>query len=160
MSSNHLFSLLGRLEELITKSPRLAGRAFLPIDEALEIIKKIRVTVPDEVKTAKELVKQKEAILGKAQEEADRLLSRSTKEAQRILSDHHLIKLAQEESNEIKAEAYQAVQQMEEEANRYVHEVLGRLEENLLEALKVVHRSKEKYRSVGEEHGSVENESD
>ena len=104
MSSNHLFSLLGRLEELITKSPRLAGRAFLPIDEALEIIKKIRVTVPDEVKTAKELVKQKEAILGKAQEEADRLLSRSTKEAQRILSEHHLIKLAQEESNEIKAE--------------------------------------------------------
>ena len=45
---------------------------------------------------------------------------------------------------------------MEEEANQYVHEVLGRLEENLLEALKVVHRSKEKYRTDGEEDGPVE----
>lgn len=160
MSSNHLFSLLGRLEELITKSPRLAGRAFIPLDEATEIMKKIRLTVPEEVKTAKELVKQKETILQKAQEEADRLLSRSTKEAQRILSEHHLIKLAREESNEIKAQAYEVARQMEEEANQYVHEVLGRLEENLLEALKVVHRSKEKYRTDGEEDGSVEKNDD
>lgn len=160
MSSNHLLSLLGRLEELITKSPRLAGRAFLPIDEALEIMKKIRVTVPAEVKKAKELVKQKEALLRKAQEEADRLLSRSTKEAQRILSEHHLIKLAQEESKEIKAQAYHMAQQMEEEANRCVHEILDRLEENLLQALKVVHRSKEQYRPVGNEQGSPEKNSD
>ena len=102
MSSNHLFSLLGRLEELITKSPRLAGRAFIPLDEATEIMKKIRLTVPEEVKTAKELVKQKETILQKAQEEADRLLSRSTKEAQRILSEHHLIKLARKRAMRLK----------------------------------------------------------
>jgi hypothetical protein len=68
--------------------------------------------------------------------------------------------LAREESNEIKAQAYEVARQMEEEANQYVHEVLGRLEENLLEALKVVHRSKEKYRTDGEEDGPVEKNDD
>jgi len=160
LSSNHLFSLLGRLEELITKSPRLAGRAFLPLDEALEILRKIRMTIPEEVKAAQELVKQKEAILRKAQEEAEHLLTRSRKEAERLLAEHQLIKLAQEESNEIKEKALQVAQQMEEEANRYVFEILGRLEENLLEALKVVHRSKEKYRAAGEENGAAEDNSD
>lgn len=160
MSSNHLFSLLGRLEELITKSPRLAGRAFLPVDEALEIMNKIRVIVPDEVKAAQELVKQREALLRKTQEEANRILSRATKEAQRLLSEHHLIKLAQEESKAIKAQAFQVAQQMEKEANRNVYEILGRLEDNLLQALKVVHRSKEQYRSVGEEEGTAEENSD
>lgn len=160
MSTNHLLSLLGRLEELVTKSPRFAGRAFLPLDEATEILKKIRVTVPDEVKTAKELLQQKEGILRKAQEEADRILSRSTKEAQRILSEHHLIKLAQEESKAIKAQAYQVAQQVEVEANQYVSEVLGRLEENLLQALKVVHQAKEEYGSAAEEDRAVEKNSD
>lgn len=160
MSSNHLFSLLGRLEELITKSPRLAGRAFLPLDEALEIMKKIRVTIPEEVKAAQELVKQKEAILRKAQEDAEHLLTRSRKEAERLLAEHHLIKLAQEEGKEIKDKALQVARQMEEEANRYVFEILGRLEENLLEALKVVHRSKEKYKAAREEDGAAEHNGD
>ena len=43
-------------EELITKNP-LAGRA-IPLDEATEIMKD-RLTVPKEVKTAKELLARK-----------------------------------------------------------------------------------------------------
>lgn len=160
MSSSHFLSLLGRLEELITKSPRVAGRAFLVIDEALEILKKIRVTLPTEVKAAEEIIQQKEGILREAREEADRLVSRSSKEAQRILSEHHLLKLAQEESKEIKAKAYSAAQQAEVEADRYVQAVLGRLEENLLQALKVVHEAREDFTPAEAENGSDEENRD
>lgn len=148
MSSGHLLLLLGRLEELIAKSPRAVGRVFLPLDEASEILKKIQVSLPPAVKAAEDLLQKKEQIIKEAEEEADRILKRSTAEAKRILSEHHLTKLAQEESKEIKAQAYSYAQQMEEEANRYVQEVLGRLEENLLQAIKVVHRAKEEYTPV------------
>ncbi|NLY90166.1 MAG: hypothetical protein GX081_00980 [Firmicutes bacterium] len=159
MGSGHLLLLLGRLEELITKSPRIAGRVFLPLDEALEILKKIQVSLPPAVKAAEEILQRKEQILGEAQEEADRILQRSTGEAKRILSEHHLTKLAQEKSNQIKAEALSYAQQMEQEANRYVQEVLSRLEENLLQAIKVVHRAKEDYAPV-EDSAESEEEND
>ncbi len=148
MSSDPLSLLLGRLEELITKSPRVAGRVFLPLDEALEILNKIQGSLPPAVKAAEEILQKKEHIIEKAEEEADRILKRSAAEAKRILSEHHLTKLAQEESKEIKAQAYSYAQQLEKEADRYVLEVLGRLEENLLQAIKVVHRAKEEYTPV------------
>lgn len=145
MGSGHLLLLLARLEELVTKSPRVAGRVFLPLDEALEIIKKMQATIPPAVKEAEEIVRKKEEIIGEAKAEADRIRERSAAEAKRLLSEHHLTKLAQEKSNEVKAEAYRYAQQVEKEANRFVQEVLGRLEENLLQAIKVVHRAKEEY---------------
>ncbi|HHT49163.1 MAG TPA: hypothetical protein GXZ98_07735 [Firmicutes bacterium] len=158
MGSGHLLLLLGRLEELIAKSPRFAGRVFLPYDEALEILKKIQVTLPSAVKAAEEILQKKERIIGEAKEEAERLLNRSNEEVQRILSEHHLTKLAQEKSNELKAQALSYAQQLEKDANLYVQEVLSRLEENLLEAIKVVHRAKEDYEPTkGREEADEEN---
>ncbi|HEY8392150.1 MAG TPA: ATPase [Capillibacterium sp.] len=155
MGSSHLLMLLSRLEELVGKSPRFAGRVLLPFDEALEIIKKIQATLPPTVKEAEDIVRKKEEIIGEAQAEANRIRERSTAEAKRLLSEHHLTKLAQEKSNEIKAQAYNYAQQVEKEANRYVLDVLGRLEENLLQAIKVVHRAKEEY---GPAEGKAEND--
>lgn len=145
MSSSHLLVLLARLEELIKKSPRFAGRALLPIDEALEILKKVQLTLPTEVKAAEEIFRKKEHIIQEAREEADRLREHSSTEVQRLLSEHHLTKLAEAESKELKTKAYSYIQQVEKEANLYVREVLGRLEENLLQALKVVHKAREDY---------------
>lgn len=158
MSSSHLLALLNRLEELIKKSPHFAGRALVPADEALEILRKVKLTLPSEVKAAEELLQKKKHIIWEAQEEADRLREHSSSEAQRLLSEHHLTKLAQEESKELKTKAYSYIQQVEKEANLYVREVLGRLEENLLQALKVVHQAREDYvPDKGEEETDGEN---
>jgi vacuolar-type H+-ATPase subunit H len=157
MSSSHLLVLLPRLEELIRKAPCFAGRAWIPQDEALEILKKVQLTLPAEVKAAAEIIRKKEHIIQEAQEEADRLREQSSAEAQRLLSEHHLTKLAQAESMELKNKAYSYIQQVEKEANLYVREVLGRLEENLLQALKVVHEAREDYIDTSEDETDGEN---
>ena len=41
MTKNHLLLLIERLEEILTKSPRLAGRSLIMVDEAFELLEKI-----------------------------------------------------------------------------------------------------------------------
>ena len=87
----------------------------------------------------------KEEIIQQAREEADKLITRSTTEAKRVLSEHHLTKLAEEECKALKAEAYSYARQVEKELSLYVQDILEKLEENLIQALKVVHRAKDEY---------------
>ncbi|NLW56451.1 MAG: hypothetical protein GX050_07545 [Firmicutes bacterium] len=160
MKKNHLLILLERLEEVLTKGPKLAGRSLIVLDEALELLEKIKLTLPAEVKEAQQLLAQKEKILQTAREEAEQVIQRSSKEAQRILSEHHLTRLAEEKANAIKEQAYSVARQAEKELALYAQEVLGKLEENLIEALKVVHRAKDSYAELEREEGERREEHD
>jgi len=155
MKINHLLNLLDRLEEVLTKAPKFVGRSLVVIDEALELLEKIKLTLPAEVKEA-----QKEEILQAAREEADQIIKRSSAEAQRMLSEHHLTRLAEEKANIIKEEAYASARQAEKDLAQYAQEVLGKLEENLIEALKVVHRAKDSYAELEQEEGEHREEDD
>ena len=143
MTKNHLLLLIERLEEILTKSPRLAGRSLIMVDEAFELLEKIRIALPAEIQEAEKIIRMKEEIIQQAREEADKLITRSTTEAKRVLSEHHLTKLAEEECKALKAEAYSYARQVEKELSLYVQDILEKLEENLIQALKVVHRQKE-----------------
>ena len=85
MKINHLLNLLDRLEEVLTKAPKFVGRSLVVIDEALELLEKIKLTLPAEVKEAQQIIAQKEEILQAAREEADQIIKRSSAEAQRML---------------------------------------------------------------------------
>ncbi len=160
MKINHLLNLLDRLEEVLTKAPKFVGRSLVVIDEALELLEKIKLTLPAEVKEAQQIIAQKEEILQAAREEADQIIKRSSAEAQRMLSEHHLTRLAEEKANIIKEEAYASARQAEKDLAQYAQEVLGKLEENLIEALKVVHRAKDSYAELEQEEGEHREEDD
>lgn len=50
MTRMHLLLLLDRLEELVTKSPRFAGRNLVPADDVMELLDKIRFALPEEIR--------------------------------------------------------------------------------------------------------------
>ena len=160
MTKNHLLLLIERLEEILTKSPRLAGRSLIMVDEAFELLEKIRIALPAEIQEAEKIIRMKEEIIQQAREEADKLITRSTTEAKRVLSEHHLTKLAEEECKALKAEAYSYARQVEKELSLYVQDILGKLEENLIQALKVVHRAKDEYMVHAGEDEASENVND
>ncbi len=145
MTKNHFVFLLNRLEEIIKKSPKIAGRSLIITDEALEVLEKMSITLPSELKEAQEMIKMRDEILQKAEEEAGNIKSKSVAEAKKLLSEHHLIKLAEDESRVIKSNAYEYAQQVEIELAQYARGILEKLEQNLIEALRVVHKAVDEY---------------
>ena len=68
-----IFQLLDNLEDLIENSKKvpLSDKSMIDKEEILEVLKEIRLKLPDELKQAKWVKEERERILAEAQKEAD-----------------------------------------------------------------------------------------
>ncbi|NLY88977.1 MAG: hypothetical protein GX085_05080 [Firmicutes bacterium] len=138
MTRIHFLLLLDRLEEIITKSPRLAGRSLVLKDEFLELLDKIRLTLPPEVKKADKIISEREEYIKRSREEAERIIREATHRAEQILSEHYLIREAEEEAERITAQADEYARQVQTELDQYVNGILSKLENNLIQVLQII----------------------
>ncbi len=69
-----ILHLVDRLEELFNNSKPLPLSRNVVVDENafMDIIDQMRISIPDEVKKAQQIIAQKDRILAQAQEEANR----------------------------------------------------------------------------------------
>lgn len=145
MTRIHFLLLLDRLEELITKRPRIFGRTLVVVDDLLELLDNIRMTLPPEVKKADEIIGEREEYLRKSKEEAEKILRQARIEANKLLAEHVILKQATAEAKSVKEKADEYSREVKEELNRYVQQVLSKIEDNLIQALKVIHKTKDEF---------------
>jgi|SRR5690554_797058 len=138
MTRIHFILLLDRLEELIRHRPRVAGRSLIVVDDALELLDKIRMALPPEMKKADELISEREEFLKKSRKEGDKIVQMAQEEAKKLLAEHVLLQKAQEEARQIKKETEDYSREVKKELNQYVQKITQRLSENLTLALKIV----------------------
>jgi hypothetical protein len=72
-----ILHLVDRLEELFNESRSIPFTHSVVVDEdrMLDIIDQMRVSIPDEIKKAQQLLAQRDRILAQAQEETNRTLA-------------------------------------------------------------------------------------
>lgn len=151
MTRIHFLLLLDRLEEIITKSPRLAGRSFIVCDDALELLDKIRMALPQEVRKADEIINEREDYLRRAKQEGEEILRRARLEASKLLAEHIIIKQADAEAAAVKEKAMEFSEQAKIELSQYTQRILSRLEENLVQALKAIHKAMDEFSEADED---------
>jgi len=141
----NLIILLDKLEDIIDKAPEipLTGRVLLDSDELLELIDKIRNSVPEEVKRAELVSTEKERLISEGHQRAERLISQAKEQAAGLLKESEIYKQAQHEAKKILNEAVEKARELKEGSEEYAHNVLSDLEEVLSKTLKVVVNGKE-----------------
>ncbi len=99
--------LVDRLENLITNSRRvpLVNQIMVKEADILNIIDQMRTSIPDEFKQARAIIHDKERILGQAQADANKLITRAQEEAEEAVHREGLLRLADEKAEQIKVEA-------------------------------------------------------
>ncbi|HHU81794.1 MAG TPA: hypothetical protein GXZ26_02205 [Firmicutes bacterium] len=145
MTRIHFLLLLDRLEEIVTKSPRFAGRSLVLKDEFLELLDKIRLTLPPEVKKADKIISEREEYIKKAREEAERIIREATQRAEQLLSEHYLIREAEEEAERITATADEYARQVRAELSQYVNGILNKLENHLIQVLQILRHVRKEF---------------
>jgi cell division septum initiation protein DivIVA len=139
----HLLLLIDRLEEIITKSPKFAGRSLISTDEILELVDKIRVTLPEEIQQAETLISQRDEYLKQVQTEAEKIKGDAELYVNKAVAEDIIVQKAQEDADRRMHEAEQAAAEIETESHQYAHRVLEQLEETLDKTLRVVRKGKE-----------------
>jgi vacuolar-type H+-ATPase subunit H len=121
---------LQQLEEMVreAKSMPLSSSALLNRDEVLEMIQEMQESLPEEVKQARWIVKDREELLGKARHEAERIVDQAREDQLRMARKEDVVQRATEEADRIVAEAEQQAVEARAEAETYVDAKLAQFE--------------------------------
>lgn len=132
--------LVDELEAVISKSFRIpfTSNVLINEDDLYDILDQMRISIPQEIKEAKRTEAERERILVRAQEEANRLIDMAKEKMMTAVDDHEIADVAKAQAQDILTQAEEEANQLKIEANIYVSEHLSNLEEHLLKLLTTV----------------------
>ncbi len=125
-----ILHLVDRLEELFNESRSVPFTHSVIVDEdkMLDIIDQMRVSIPEEIKKAQQIITQRDRILAQSQEEANRTLSLAREKGQQVVERDAIVKAAQARAEQIVAQARAECETTKREADECVLDTLSALE--------------------------------
>ena len=135
-----VLTLLETLEEMMDRSTKLpfTKKTLVDKEEVLDIIKEIRLKLPDELKQAKWVKEERQKILLDAQKEANDLIKEAENRIIGMIDEHEITKKAYEQKAEIIDSANAFSKDLISGTKEYADGILADLENNLKEKLEIV----------------------
>ena len=125
-----ILQMIDRLEELLNESRPLPFTHNVIVDEdrMLDLIDQMRVSIPEEVKKAQQLLAQRDRLIAQAQEEANRTVNLARDRSTELVERDQVVQAAYTQAEQIKAQATADGDSIRREADEYVLETLRSLE--------------------------------
>lgn len=161
LSEGNISSILNELSEYINTSSRvpITGKVMVDGNYILEIVDKITAKLPEEMRQAKQVLDQSDKILESIEARGKSMLEDARAEAERIVQETEIVKMAQEEAesivNEAKEYGENLVKNYNEKANEmisdaeaYVDSLLSHLENNLDKVVAAVKSTRDNFEAT------------
>ena len=128
-----ILQLIDRLEELFNEGKAIPFTHNVAVDEdrMLDIIDQMRISIPEEVKKAQQLLSQKDRVMAQAQEEANRTLEIARAKADDMVKKDSVAAEAQRRADQIVTQARADAEATRQEADDYVVDSLNRLQDEM-----------------------------
>jgi len=132
--------LVDRLEEIVKGSKQVPFSKIRLVDESRiwPLLDQMRISIPDEVRRAERIIREKDRTIAQAHEEADRIIALARSEAAQLTAEHTVSQAAEERAAAARRKADREVETIRAEADEYAFDVLCKLEQELKRALTVV----------------------
>lgn len=140
-----ILAILETLEDVVEKSVSLpfSGKCLIDKEEILEIIKEMRLKLPDDIKQAKWVKEERQRILLEAQKEANNIIKDAENKISSLVDEHEITKKAYEQANEIVANAQKNAREIRLGTREYADNVLSKVEEILSDTIEVIRANRE-----------------
>ena len=150
----NLLTLLEDLDEELSKSASvpLTGKRLVDVEKCLDIVSELRVSLPDDVRDAEVIVRDREQIIADAQNQAAQIIADAHQQFEQIVNQHAIVQEAQHRASIIVNEAIAQADAEADSCTQYLVDVLGSVEQHLGRVLDDVHHNRvEVMRSAGME---------
>lgn len=153
--------LIERIDELQViveeaKSVPLSSSAVVNREELLELLAQLKEQIPEEVRQARWMSRDRDELLARARKEAERILAEAQEQRDRLLSRTEIVHAAEREAERINDEALEKAGRMRLEAEDYIDQKLAAFEILLNKTLATVARGREQLQ--GERPSSVQHD--
>lgn len=128
-----VLKLLNEIEDILEESSSipLSKKVVVDKNEFLEIIKEIRIKLPDEIKQAEWIREERQRILAEAQNEADTIVEQVKMQIEELVEDEEITKKANERAEEIINKAKSQAKEIRIGAREYGDQLLKEVQDYL-----------------------------
>lgn len=129
-SAADILYLVDQLEELVSIGKRvpMSRRVMVEEEDFLALVDQLRVALPNEIRQAQRVIKERERVIGEAQDEASRIVQRAQQRAEQLVSQHAIMSEAKQRGEEILRQAEEEQQRTRGELDVFVLEQLQLVE--------------------------------
>ena len=113
-----------------------------------DCINDLRLNLPDEIRNAKNIVRDRKEIVSVANREAEQIVRRAEDRAKMLISNDEITKAAQRQAAEIIAQAQSQAKDIRLAANKYIDDVLHQTETLLQANLSEVKKKRQDIRNI------------
>jgi cell division septum initiation protein DivIVA len=138
--------ILETIKDIIKSQPKVPMTGIILIDggRLLDLIEKLRSTLPEEIRQSKWVAKEKQEILAKAHDKAKKIVANAQNRANLMLSDEHITRDAEIQIREMIKRANEEEVNIIRSADAYSDELLSYLEDELNKFTIVIQKTRDK----------------
>ena len=139
-----IFTLLETLEECLERAKKVpfTQKVIVDTDEVLDIVKEIRLKLPDELKQAKWVKEERGRILVEAKKEADSIVKEAENRIISMIDEHEITRKAYEQKAQIIETANEMSREISKGTRDYADNILEKVQGVLQEALATVENNR------------------
>ena len=128
--------------------PFSVKKSIIDCDQMRDYINEIRLNLPQEIKQAKLIVRDRQSIINDANKEADSIVRRAEDRAKVIVSNDEITKAAKARAVEMINQAQAKSKEIKNAANKYIDDVLVQAEECLQANLADIRKTRQAVKSI------------
>ena len=144
--------LIDTLDDLVhnAKPIPLTDQVRVDKEGIYDILDQIRATIPEEIKQARWIVKERQEMLTEAKREAERIVKEAREREARLISEEEVTKHAERSAEDIIEDVRGREREILLGAEDYAEEILSTLEVNLSKFIAAVQRGRERLQGKDE----------
>jgi cell division septum initiation protein DivIVA len=149
--------LIEKLDDVIhdARSVAFSGDVKVNKEEMYDLLDQMRATIPEEIKQARWIVKERQEMLAEAKREAERIVAEAKDKQAQLVSQEEVVKQAERLAEDIVEEARAREREIRLGAEDYADEILSTLEVNLQKFIGAVQRGRDKLQGRDEIRDTV-----
>ena len=144
--------LIEKLDDVIhdARGVPLSGDVRVNKEEMYDLLDQMRATIPEEIKQARWIVKERQEMLAEATREAERIIKEAREKQEDLISQEEVTKQAERAAEDIVEDARAREREIRLGAEDYADEILNTLEVNLSKFIAAVQRGRERLQGKDE----------
>ena len=152
MPNNDIIELLDTLYGMVTEAwsvPLGNDKCIIEREKAIEIINEIKANLPSAIAEAQRLVSARDEFIGNAKREAEALRKNAEEQAQIMIEEQEVVRVARARSSEMISSAEAKSKELRRLASEYVDDLMRQTEQSMSEALNTIRTAHSSFQSLG-----------
>lgn len=151
MNEKHIEDIITALYDLIQDArglPLGADKCIVERDKVLDMLDEISAQLPAELKQSRTIVDSRNELIGQAKREAEAIVRKAQEDADRLVSQQAIYEEAKRKCADMVAQTKDQINNLRKISNDYMDDALRRTEEAIAQSLGDVRETRAKFNSL------------